>query len=726
MKKKITRCLLTVLILVLFGGAMLVLNHEVKNGRKTEAVLPPIADTPVYVECEEGKKLEIFILPKEDLSLSGFQAIMVNLSEENAGTIHFSLMDSNKDILMDQVMTSDSIPVGEWFSIPAETVLLAGEEYVLTVVPKGCAPYFIQSPLEGINRSLPFEERVAREGMQEKTGVSLGVVISTQIAMTFGEIFYYSVPICMLAAFIALLLLWAGKERIFIGLKKIPFGEILKNFGNDIFLFLLFTAVCMSIYDKAVVQGVFITSDSAGYLREAVNMVNGNGFSYDKMAGYDSWFANWPILYPAFIAFTMLITGQNAYLASKILSAILVGIILIVLRVCFKRDAWVYALALTNIGFLSLSYYTWSELPFILFMLCFGLVLAKILMDEKVSVKWYVLLGVTGICCFLTRYYGIYVWFVSGLYILLLLLKYKKEKDILSLKKGGTLMVTSFISGCISLGYLLMNKVMNGMASGVSRSMWWDDYESLTNDLIESLLTELFNAFSLQIPQVIEAFPYHVKALLLIVVLIGFAWFAYKNCKHFTRESVMITMAVVYYGMFICIRYFSSMDTFYFRFFEPASFLFSIGMTGLFLPYVKGKKGFQYFGGMVTALVVMVMVSMWEGQSLENRDTYYETLIRQWDNSYAEIPEKSVIIFNDIDFRSTWYRSDVVDGTITPEDTWNDIKNTYYGSDYLCIRKEFAKTMLEEGSYDESVRKMLQEGIQKLNVEQGFLVVALK
>ena len=83
-------------------------------------------------------------------------------------------------------------------------------------------------------------------------------------------------------------------------------------------------------------------------------------------------------------------------------------------------------------------------------------------------------------------------------------------------------------------------------------------------------------------------------------------------------------------------------------------------------------------------------------------------------------------MFNDIDFRSTWYRSDVVDGTITPEDTWNDIKNTYYGSDYLCIRKEFAKTMLEEGSYDESVRKMLQEGIQKLNVEQGFLVVALK
>lgn len=725
MKKGIIRCLLTGVILVLFAGAMLVLSHTVKNGRKTESILPPIADTPVYVECEEGKKLEIFILPKEDLSLSSFQAIMVNLSEESAGTIHFTLKDRDNNILMDQVMTSDSIPVGEWFAIPAETVLFSGQEYVLTVVPEGCAPYFIQSSLEEINRSLPFEENVIKEGTIVETGISLGIEKSTQVALTFGEIFYYSVPICVLAAFFALLLIWAGKEKVFEGIKKIPFGEFIKKFGNDIFLLLLFTAVCMSIYDKAVVQGVYITSDSAGYLREAVNIVNGNGFSYDKMAGYDSWFANWPILYPVFIAFVMMITGQSAYLASKILSMILVGMILILLRACFKKDAWVYALALTNTGFLSLSYYTWSELPFILFMLCFGLILAKILKEEKTATKWYVLLGISGICCFLTRYYGIYVWFVTGLYILLLFMKYKKSKDILPLKKAGAMTLTAFISGCLSLSYMLMNKVMNGMASGVSRSMWWDDYESLTNDLIESLLTELFNAFSLQIPQVIEEFPYHLKSLLLITVLVGFVWFIYRNCKHFTRESVLITMAVIYYGMFICIRYFSSMDTFYFRFFEPATFLFSIGIIGLLLPYLKGRKGFQYFGGMVTALVFMSIVSVWEGQGLENRDSYYETLTRQWDKSYAEVPDKSVIIFNDIDYRSSWYRPDVIDGTISPEDTLESIKNTYYGSDYLCIRKEFAKTMLEEGSYDESVRNMLQKAMQTMDAEE-FLVVKLK
>lgn len=726
MKKNMVRCLITVLVIALFAGVMLVLNHTVKNGRKTESILPPIADTPVYVECGEGEMLEVSILPREDLSLTGFQAIMVNLSEESAGTIHFTLKDSDKNILMDQVITSDSVPVGEWFSIPAETALLAGQQYVLTVLPEGCSPYFIQSPLEEVSRSLPFEEKVVNEGRTVKTGISLGVEVSTQTALTFGEIFYYSVPICVLAVLFVLLLLWAGKDRVLGGLKRIPFAEFVNKFGNDIFLALLFTAVCMGIYDKAVVKGVYISSDSAGYLREAVAIVNGNGFSYDKMAGYDSWFANWPILYPALIALVMLITGQSAYLASKILSMILVGILLALLRVCFKKEAWIYALALTNTGFLSLTYYTWSELPFILFMLCFGLILANILREEKIAVKWYVLLGCSGICCFLTRYYGIYVWFVAGLYILLLFLQYKKNKDILPLKKAGAIALTAFISGCLSLGYMMMNKVMNGMASGVSRSMWWDDYESLTNDLIESLLTELFHAFSLQIPQVIEEFPYRLKSLFLIAVLIGFAWFIYRNCKRFTRESVLITMAVIYYGMFICIRYFSSMDTFYFRFFEPATFLFSIGIIGLLLPYLRGKRGFQYFGGMVTALVIMSIITAWESQRVESRDSYYETLTRQWDKSYVEIPDKAVVIFNDIDFRSSWYRPDVIDGNITPEDTLESIKNTYYGSDYLCIRREFAQTMLEEGNYDESVRDMLQEGIQKSNTENEFLVVALK
>ncbi len=218
-------------------------------------------------------------------------------------------------------------------------------------------------------------------------------------------------------------------------------------------------------------------------------------FQYDGLAGYRSWFANWPVLYPACIAAVMLVTKVNAYLASKILAMLIAGLLLILMRVCFRKDAWIYALCLTNIGFLDLCYYTWSEVPFILFLFGFGLVLARILKEDHPGVKWYILLGIMGVCSFLTRYFGIYVWIVTGVYICALLWKYYKQREKSDFHKAVCLAITAVVSGILSVGYLMMNKIMNGMASGVSRTMWWDDFRTLTDDLIQSLLTEFFHIF---------------------------------------------------------------------------------------------------------------------------------------------------------------------------------------------------------------------------------------
>ena len=195
-------------------------------------------------------------------------------------------------------------------------------------------------------------------------------------------------------------------------------------------------------------------------------------------------------------------------------------------------------------------------------------------------------LGLSGICCFLTRYYGIFVWIVVGLYLLALIGLYWKKKEKLFLGKAVRLGVTAFVSGVLSMGYLLMNKVMNGMASGVSRTMWWDDYQTLTNDLIESLLTEFFNIFSLQIPELIEGFPFQIKLFVVAGILIGIGWLVFRNWEAhqkvhgdfnvakwaFTREMVLVSMAVAYDVIFIGIRYVSSMDSFYFRFLIPTQY----------------------------------------------------------------------------------------------------------------------------------------------------------
>lgn len=736
-------------VLAVLGAVMLVLTHTAQNGMKTTEILPGINPDPVYVTCEEGQPLEISLLAKEDFTISGLQVLLVNIAQDSRGTLRFVVTDADSEILLSEVIPVETITPGKWYTIAGNAAFTAGQEYKLSVLADGSSPYFMQVP-KGEGSNLPFEEQVRKGEEILEWGISLGINQVEPVKVTYGEIFYYSVPVSVLLAVILLLFIWAGKEKLLVAAGRIPAGNFVKKYGNDLFLVLLFGCICISIYSRAYLKGAYISADSAGYLREAVNLVAGNGFSYDGLAGYDTWFANWPILYPVLIAGVMLVTGAEAYLASKIVAMAIAGLILLLLRKCFEKDAWVYGLCLTNIGYLNLSYYTWSEIPFIMFLLCFTLVLAKILGRERPAAYWYVALGLSGLGCFLTRYYGIFVWIVTGLYLLLLFGLYRKKKEKYLWDKTVRLAVTALISGGLSMAYLLMNKVMNGMASGVSRTMWWDDYRTLTDDLIESLLTEFFNIFSMQIPDLIEGFPFRLKVFVVAGILTGIIWLLLRNYRNFIvgkqrsqstensakccssgiiewafgRDTVFVIMAVAYDVIFIAIRYVSSMDSFYFRFFEPATFLLCIGLLGMLLPYVKGKRGFHYFAGIVTVILVTAVWSVFENGGMDRSDNYYQALEQQWEKAYEQIPERSVVIFNDIDFRSAYYRPDVVEGMITPENEFSDLLETYYGSDYLCIRAEFAEAMLESGEYKESVVEKLQEGLAGKEGEE-FMVISL-
>lgn len=724
-------------VIVVLAAIMLVLTHTAQNGMKTKEILPGINPEPVYVVCEEGKPLEVSLLAKENFTISGFQILLVNIAQDSRGTIRFAVMDESSEILMSEVIPVETITPGKWFTITGNMDFAEGQEYKLSVLADGSSPYFMQVPA-GDGENLPFEEQVKKDGEILEWGISLGINQVEPVKVTYGEIFYYSIPVSILFSFILLVFIWAGKENVLAVTGRVPIGDFIKRYGNDLFLILVFTYICITIYSRAYLKGVYISADSAGYLREAVNLKAGNGFSYDGLAGYDTWFANWPILYPALIAAVMLLTGAKAYLASKIVAMITAGLVLLLLRKCFGKDAWVYGLCLTNIGYVNLSCYTWSEIPFILFLFCFALALARILKEENPAFWRYAVLGLLGVCCFLTRYYGIFVWIVTGLYLLILLGAYQKERKKQIWHKTIKLAVTAFVSGSVSIAYLLINKVMNGMASGVSRTMWWDDYRTLTDDLIESLLTEFFNIFSMQIPELIESFPFKIKLFVVIGILTGIGWLIFRsraeyllnNKKEgaavwlFTREAVLIMMAVLYDVIFIAIRYVSSMDSFYFRFFEPATFLLCVGILGLFLPYAKGKRGFRYFAGMVTLILVTAVWSVFENGGMNRDDNYYRALEQQWEQAYEEIPDKSVVIFNDIDFRSSYYRPDVVEGMITPEDEFDDLLETYYGSDYLCIRAEFAEAMLESGEYKESVIEKLHENNLSQKGEE-FVVISL-
>lgn len=711
--------------LFVFAAVMLVLTHTAQNSVATTQILPTINPDPVYVECPAGEEREITWKVKEDFSVSGFDLLLVNVSSESQGTFRMKIWNSEKELIFNDSLAVNEIEPGKWTVFPAELSFQEGEEYRIVIEADASDPYFMQVP-EGWGEKLPFEETVWENGEALSCGISVGIEKVEPVRVSYGDIFYYSIPVSILLLMGYLLFIWVGKERLHGYAGRIPFREWIGKYGSDVFLILVFGMVCILIYSKAYLNGIYISADSAGYLEEAENLVQGNGFQYDGLAGYRSWFANWPVLYPACIAAVMLVTKVNAYLASKILAMLIVGLLLILMRVCFRKDAWIYALCLTNIGFLDLCYYTWSEVPFILFLSGFGLVLARILKEDHPGVKWYVLLGIMGICSFLTRYFGIYVWIVTGVYICALLWKYYKEREKTDFHKAVCLGITSAVSGILSMGYLMMNKIMNGMASGVSRTMWWDDFQTLTDDLIQSLLTEFFNIFSLQIPEYMENFPYRIKVFAVLFIVILLMILIMKRCRHFSLQSVMITMAVTYYMVFIAIRYVSSMDTFYFRFFEPATFLLCIGVIGLILPDIKNGGKAYVLGGTVTVCVILSIWSVWDRGDLKVQQPYYQAVTKQWEQAYAEIPQKSVIIFNDIDYRSSWYRPDVVDGTITPQDSKESVMKTYYGSEYLCIRRTFAEEMLSAGDYNKEIQDWLSQGLENGTEDQKFVVLPLR
>ena len=732
---KVSGCILSAAVAIVM---LVLLGRQVGVSNKTEEINPPLFDSPSYVEPGSDGMLTVKMTAKDSVTLGGFNVVMVNTESGGTGSVRFTMMSGSGELWNLEVAESD-ISVGEWFTIDnPPTYLESGKTYEMLIEPVDCDPYFIKTQLYATNKVLPFEERVFLDDIngdkELDCGISLGTGVISDKALTYGDTFYYSRVITVLAAILVICLILLGYSRVSGFFTFILDRSFIVKYGNEILLVLMFVTFCLSIWVNGYLEGINISADSAGYLREAVNLASGNGFHYDALAGYnDSWFANWPILYPALIALVMKLTGLEVYVASKVLSMILVGILLAVLRAEYGRKAWIYALCATNLGLMYLYWYSWSELPFIIFILLFALTLSKILQSDSVKIKDYIFLGCFMLLAFLTRYFGMFLFGVAAFTIFVLvigrisgLIKEKKNAKEASSDKRGLwpviktllggrvlgLIVTCGVSGVMCLLYLINNKIRNGMPSGVSRSMWWDDYVTLTNDLIKALVAEFFNIFHTDVPAYIATLKPAMGALFIMVILVVAALYTVPKIRGFSRETVLIMTSVIYYGMFIVIRYFSSMDTFYYRFFAPATFLFTLGLAGLILKDIRSEKILKTVGFFIGAFLIVISCSYASDHISGNSIAYYDIIKMNWDEDYAEIPQKSVVIFSNLDFRSLYYRPDVIEGLIGPEDTSESLNNKYYGSDHMCILTSDAEVMAESGIYDSEITKEITNALK--------------
>lgn len=756
------RMIAAVSVTVLAAVLILLFLRPLKGEYRLDDVLPKLGQAPVYERLYDGQTFECMYMADTQMSVRSLELLMVNTegstdpvdtAVEYEGIEETTLKEPSIHIKVIDLLSSDSAPAwegdvslselkaGSWSSVSADFEMFPKHLYSFEYTPLGCEPYFMK-----VDAYEP--------------GISMGFKIQSDRPVTLAYGFPYLIPAVIVIALAALLIFLFGNTKA---------GKIF----NVLFLILLFLSLSLKIYKTAYVDGIYITADSDGYLREAVNLIAGNGFSYEGLAGYKSHFANWPIIYPAMIAGVMLVTGANAYLASKYVTFVLLAIILIVLYLVFKDRAWIYSLAFLNLGFLGITYHTWSELPFILFMMLFVLCLGKIVSTENPSLLVYAGLGASALATFLTRYFGIFLWFVAGAYWVLLFSEYingrrrfktvrteSSEPEGASVSPSQTFLLNKItgmavsmgLSGVLAFAYLVMNKIRNGNPTGVARGTWWDDYRTLTIDLINSLVTEVFNAFSFEVPAVIANMNIALKAGLVFAVvalLTALVIICLRNTSFFDAiylpPMVFIVTAAMYYVMFTMVRYRSSMDTFYFRFFAPASVFFAIGLIGLLLGRLEDGKDCEkeaednvlkimvhdHLNVVICATGSVIAITLLTGLIDNGRTiygqrddkTYYDIITEVWSEAYSEIPDRSVILWNPMDFRSSWYRPDVCSGELLPDDTWDSLCSRYYGSESICMLRSDANVVVNEGGYDKSITDRFNDSLNKTDTNRDYVVI---
>ena len=79
-----------------------------------------------------------------------------------------------------------------------------------------------------------------------------------------------------------------------------------------------------------------------------------------------------------------------------------------------------------------------------------------------------------------------------------------------------------------------------------------------------------------------------------------------------------------------------------------------------------------------------------------------------------------------LDYRSTWYRPDVVGGQLYEDDTLETLRERYYGSQYLCISTEYVDTILAEGNYAAEIKDKIREASADAAADSDYVVINLK
>ncbi|MFD2203189.1 hypothetical protein [Shivajiella indica] len=346
-------------------------------------------------------------------------------------------------------------------------------------------------------------------------------------------------------------------------------------------LLILFLSLLLSIILRVNAEATnYQSPDSFFYLKVAENILKGKGFAGPtsfpfNQESVESYFAIWPAGYPCLIALFGLVI-PNLLWASKAVNLFFLGASFVLLYIQYKQSAIWASFAYFSYGLTEVYSYTWSEGPFLFFVLLlfYGL-------NQEQEKKQLFHVGLSLTCLFLLRYAGIIFW----LFILGYMIYQYTRKEYVDARR---LLVSLMISGLFIVGYLAINYIKTGFMTGAERVyIGLESWTDFTYYLFRGLLNVFAFARNLWFVGNKDSFAIGLLLLQILVII-----FVYRGVKFNLDlgQRLMVFSAGFYFVMIIILRSISPFDSFNYRILSPVSLILFIVFFQSILKNIEGKK----------------------------------------------------------------------------------------------------------------------------------------
>jgi hypothetical protein len=424
-------------------------------------------------------------------------------------------------------------------------------------------------------------------------------------------------------------------------------NAFLKIGSDNIWLLALIFVISSLILTKSAYHADgYLSPDSTYYIALAQNLADGKGFVIaNDGRGVAKFvpFAVWPVGYPYLIYLVSEITNTSAFWASKILNIAVIVSAMLILYKLFRPTGLYYSALLAGGAFLEIFSYSWSETVFILLLIIFSALLAKLLADAQESRRLYVLASITlvSVCLFLCRYVGV---FSAGILALAALYQFWNKKKIY----GAYIAACAAVSLIVCSLYLISNKSGTGYLTGMPRSSAAEtNLEMLIQFLIATVRSAFFPLYAWNPLSAVQSaiVVAYVAATIFILREIRRGPVRLFSAGNFDMTAFsFFAVGAGYLASIIVIRWISDFDEFNFRLLAPGALLILIAvLRHLEVANKAIPKSLRAFIGISVILSILA-----QGQvallAIRNGLSYKENLAELY-NTYKSVPAGSIIVF---------------------------------------------------------------------------------